>query len=161
MMEGTNQILLCSHVVQDLFKLIYAFPEGAPTEEGLTTLNETVHTVYERFPSTQEVVDKVEESLHAVLNGDANSTEETLTEVKLVFREMFKTIIQGFGWEPPKELPEEDFDGYANSIVSIFNLTFGISSYFLHPLFSPLSKPPVLTDILYQDTSAYALALCV
>jgi hypothetical protein len=140
MMEGTNQILLCAHVVQDLFKLTAVFSEETPSEDLLTTLNETVHTVYERYPSTQAVFDEVEESLNAVLSGDANSTEETLADVKLVFSEMTKTIIEGFGWEPPKEVPQEDFTEYGNSIVSIFNLTFGISSYFLHPLFSPLSK---------------------
>jgi hypothetical protein len=112
-------------------------------------------------PPHKPCFDEVEKSLNAVLNGDANNTEETLADVKLVFSEMTKTIIEGFGWEPPKEVPEEDFTAYGNSIVSIFNLTFGISSYFLHPLFSPLSKAASLTNILYQGTSAYALALCV
>ncbi|OGE50093.1 hypothetical protein PENARI_c018G07872 [Penicillium arizonense] len=116
MMEGTNQILLCAHVVQDLFKLTALFSEEAPTQDLLTTLNETVHTVYERYPSTQAVFDEVEKSLNAVLNGDANNTEETLADVKLVFSEMTKTIIEGFGWEPPKEVPEEDFTAYGNSI---------------------------------------------
>lgn len=163
MMEGTNQILLCTHVVKDLFKLtplVTSTLQGGLTPELLTKLTETVHTVYERFPSTQEVIDKVEESLHTASNGDV-STEEASTELKLVFQEMIKTIISGFGWEPPKEGAEEGFNEYIDGINKIFNLTFGISSYFLHPLFSPLSKPPVLTDILYQATSAYALVLCV
>jgi hypothetical protein len=44
---------------------------------------------------------------------------------------MAKTVIEGYGWEPPKAVAEEDFSGYANSIVSIFNLTFGnyLTSY--------------------------------
>src|SRR4051812_41037031 len=74
MMEGTNQILLCAHVVQDLFKMTAVFSEEAPAQDLLTTLNETVHTVYERYPSTQAVFDEVEKSLNAVLNGDANNT---------------------------------------------------------------------------------------
>ncbi|CAI7615088.1 unnamed protein product [Penicillium pancosmium] len=128
MMEGTNQILLCTHVVKDLYKLVplITASQGGLTPEFLTALSGTVHTVYERFPSTQDVVDKVEESLHTLSNGDA-SAEETTTEVHLVFQEIIKTMISGFGWEPPKEGPEEDFNEYIDGIVKIFNLTFGIS----------------------------------
>lgn len=151
MMEGTNQILSCAHVVQDLFKLIALVPEGGSSEDLLTTLNDTVHSIYERFPSTQTVFDEVEGSLNAVMNRGANTTDE----------EMTKTIIEGYGWKPPNELADEDYIAYSNSIISIFNLTFGNSSYSFHPLSSPPSKPPVLTDSLHQDTFASALALSV
>jgi hypothetical protein len=132
MMEGTNQILLCTHVVQDLFKLSAPFQGEATPQVGLITLNETVHTIYERFPSTEAVINEVEESLHALLEPATNATqEETLANFQLVLRQMAKTVIEGYGWEPPKAVAEEDFSGYANSIVSIFNLTFGnyLTSY--------------------------------
>ena len=158
MMEGTNQILLCAHVVQDLFHMIALFPQGESIDGLLTTLNDTVHSVYETYPSTQDVFDEVEASLNALMNRAANTTnEEILEDAQLIFNEMVKTIIEGFGWEPPTEVADEDFTAYANSIVSIFNLTFGNSSCFFHPF----SRPPVLTDILCQDTSASALVLSV
>lgn len=50
-MEVRNQILLCAHIVQDLFKLSALFPEEHPTQDELTMLNSTVHVIYERFPS--------------------------------------------------------------------------------------------------------------
>ncbi|KAL2829506.1 bacterial low temperature requirement A protein-domain-containing protein [Aspergillus cavernicola] len=128
MMEGTNQILLCAHVVQDLFNLfnvLAPYQEGAPLEDMLTTLNETVYRIYERFPTTQVVIDEVEHALDTALNPAPNATEEqTLEEVQLLFREMAKTVIEGFGWEPPKEVEEGDYAGFGDSIVSIFNLTF-------------------------------------
>ncbi|KAJ5218405.1 uncharacterized protein N7498_000504 [Penicillium cinerascens] len=100
--------------------------KGGSTEGLLTTLNDTVHTIYERFPSTQNVFDEVEASLDAVMNHAANTTDEEIMEnVQLVFRQMTKTIIEGFGWEPPTEIADEDFTAYGSSIVSIFNLTFG------------------------------------
>ncbi|KAF4760124.1 hypothetical protein HAV15_006970 [Penicillium sp. str.  len=125
-MEGTNQILLCAHVVRDLFNLTSIFEGEISLHDRLITLNETVHTIYERFPSTEAVINEVEESLHALLEPTANTTqEETLAEFQLVVKEMAKTIIEGYGWEPPKEVAEADFAGYGDSIVSIFNLTFG------------------------------------
>lgn len=126
MMEGTNQILLCAHVVQDLFKLSAPFQGQTSPQVALITLNETVHIIYERFPSTEAVINEVEESLHALLEPATNATqEEKLADLQLVMGQMAKTVIEGYGWEPPKAIAEEDFDGYANSIVSIFNLTFG------------------------------------
>ncbi|CRL25099.1 unnamed protein product [Penicillium camemberti] len=126
MMEGTNQILLCAHVVRDLFNLTAIFEGEVSLQERLITLNETVHTIYERFPSTEGVINEVEESLHALLEPTANTTqEETLAEFQLVVKEMAKTVIEGYGWEPPKEVAEADFAGYGDSIASIFNLTFG------------------------------------
>lgn len=126
MMEGTNQILLCAHVVRDLFNLTAIFEGEVSLQERLITLNETVHTIYERFPSSEGVISEVEESLHALLEPTANTTqEETLAEFQFVVKEMAKTVIEGYGWEPPKEVAEADFAGYGDSIVSIFNLTFG------------------------------------
>lgn len=126
MMEGTNQILLCAHVVRDLFNLTAIFEGEVSLHDRLITLNETVHTIYERFPSTEAVINEAEESLHALLEPTANTTqEETLAEFQLVVKEMTKTVIEGYGWEPPKEIAEADFAGYGDSIVSIFNLTFG------------------------------------
>lgn len=126
MMEGTNQILLCAHVVQDLFKLIVPFQGEASQQLRLIMLNETAHTIYERFPSTEAVFNEVEESLHALLEPATNATqEEKLADAQLVLQQMAKTVIEGYGWEPPKAVAEEDFNGYADSIASIFNLTFG------------------------------------
>ncbi|KAJ5970806.1 uncharacterized protein N7479_000724 [Penicillium vulpinum] len=125
MMEGTNQILSCAHVVKDLFNLSDLFQADLSPQDRLITLNHTVHTIYERFPSTEAVIREVEESLDALLEPTANTTqEETQADFQLVVKQMVKTVIEGYGWEPPEEVAEGDFAGYGDSIVSIFNLTF-------------------------------------
>lgn len=161
MMEGTNQILLCAHVVQDLFKLEAPIKGGVVSEAGLITLNETVHTIYERFPSTETVINEVDESLHALLEPATNATqEERIADLQLVLRQMVKTVIEGYGWEPPKEVAEDDIDGYANSIVSIFNLTFGNYLASLLIVQSPINTVNT-NQYFIQDTSASVSAWSV
>ncbi|KAL1963317.1 hypothetical protein VTN77DRAFT_8438 [Rasamsonia byssochlamydoides] len=107
LMEGTNQVFVWSHIAEDVRKKLYALidlPANPTPQQFFNVWNSTITSVFEVFPSNQDVYDEVQRALQ-VISPTSNATDaEANSELVTLVTDMSTVIFEGFGWEVPEIL---------------------------------------------------------
>jgi hypothetical protein len=125
-MEGTNQFISWRHVLEyidNTFNPVFV----ATSDNLVDALNQTISTVLNNpsLPITQDVFESISAEFKTLSNPDTESSEAE-TAFSNISAALFKIIFDGYGFEPPEEVPEsEGIVGVSEAYYGIFTLVFG------------------------------------
>ena len=135
LMEGINQFVIWGHAVEILssvFGPISAIPDDATVTEYFDILNQTVYdTLYTFWPITNDtdIIDEIGNALYKIspaANATGNVTsDQFLDATESIVVELFKIVVEDFGFEPPGDIDGLGFVDQVNAYYSVFTLIFG------------------------------------
>lgn len=144
LMEGINQFVIWRHAVEILtavFGPIDALPDDPTAAQYFDTINQTVYdTLYTFWPTTNDtaIIDEIGNALYQIspsANATGNVTDDQFIEAaESVVLELFKIVVEDFGFEAPGDVEGLGFDDQINAYYSVFTLIFGSCFHSFHSL---------------------------
>jgi hypothetical protein len=136
LMEGINQFVIYRHVTEDIdsiFGPLDALPDDASQLDYWTLLNSTFYdTVNVFWPKNNDtaIISEVLDALDILdPTKNINVTTEKLTEASdTVLVELFKLVVEDYGFEPPENVAGLSFDNQLNAFTDIFTLIYCVYS---------------------------------